>query len=72
MEGLKIQTRPLWTALHLMPPYEACTRLGSGQVAESLCTRGLSLPCSTNLTEKELETVVAGVATVLGRPVEAL
>jgi len=66
LEDLQIQTRPLWTALHLMPPFQAFARLGSGRVAESLCARGLSLPCSTNLTEPELDTVVAGVATVLG------
>ena len=66
LEAKGIQTRPLWTALHLMPPYRSCPMLGSGQVAADLCARGLSLPCSTSVTGAELDEVAAGVEAFLG------
>lgn len=56
-----IQTRPLWTALHLMPPYQGIQVLGSGKVSEYLCSFGLSLPCSTNLSKKDQMTVIQAV-----------
>jgi len=59
--GKGIQTRPLWTALHLMPPYKGASLLGSGKISEELCTLGLSLPCSTNLSERDQQTVIEAV-----------
>lgn len=56
-----IQTRPLWTALHLMPPYMNAPLLGSGQISESLCTHGLSLPCSTSLSDDDQQLVINAV-----------
>jgi len=58
MEENQVQTRPLWTALHLMPPFEDCPRLGSGNVAKDLCTRGLSLPSSTSLKPAQQDSVI--------------
>ncbi len=65
LEGEGIQTRPLWTALHRMPPYAACPLLGTGEVAQDLCTRGLSLPCSTTLTDAEQDRVIASLQRIL-------
>lgn len=65
LEGEGILTRPLWTALHLMPPYAGCPRLGSGEVAADLCARGLSLPCSTTLTEGQQAAVIQALPKVL-------
>ena len=56
-----IQTRPLWTALHLMPPYKEAALLGSGKISEGLCAHGLSLPCSTNMTEMDQAAVIQAV-----------
>ncbi|GLH73049.1 aminotransferase DegT [Geothrix limicola] len=56
-----IQTRPLWTALHMMPPYKEVTLLGSGRVSESLCAHGLSLPCSTGLSGDDQQSVIEAV-----------
>lgn len=56
-----IQTRPLWTALHLMPPYKDALLLGSGRISESLCAHGLSLPCSTSLSEVDQQSVISAV-----------
>lgn len=62
MEDNQIQTRPLWTALHLMPPFKDCQVLGTGRVAEKLCESGLSLPCSTNITSDELDQVASALS----------
>ena len=56
-----VQTRPLWTALHLMPPYQKAPRLGTGKVSEYLCSFGLSLPCSTALSEGDQKLVIEAV-----------
>ncbi len=61
-----IQTRPLWTALHLMPPFASSLRLGSGSVAEELCKQGLSLPCSTNLSEQDQMKVIEALKELVG------
>ncbi len=61
LEARGIQSRPLWTALHRMPPYRDCARLGSGLVAEELCDQGLSLPCSVHLTLAQQDEVIAAV-----------
>jgi dTDP-4-amino-4,6-dideoxygalactose transaminase len=53
----QIETRPIWTPLHLMPLYRGCQRLG-GEVAESLFARGLSLPCSVALDEAAQDKVI--------------
>ncbi|BDU70459.1 putative pyridoxal phosphate-dependent aminotransferase EpsN [Geothrix oryzae] len=60
-----VQTRPLWTALHLMPPYQGVPLLGSGKVSESLCSFGLSLPCSTSLSKKDQAMVIEAVREIL-------
>jgi len=56
-----IQTRPLWTALHLMPSYREAPLLGSGKVSECLCSHGLSIPCSTNISEQDQDSVISAV-----------
>lgn len=60
-----IESRPLWTPLHLQVPYAGAPRLG-GEVAESLHRRGVSLPCSTGLTEQEQDRAVATLVEILG------
>ena len=63
--ALGIQTRPLWTALHLMPPYRDVQLLGTGKVSEALCGHGLSLPCSTHLSMADQQSVIKAVSDVL-------
>ncbi|MBF0250964.1 MAG: LegC family aminotransferase [Alphaproteobacteria bacterium] len=60
LERQNIQTRPLWQPIHLNTPYRGFEVLG-GEVAEDLCRRCLSLPCSVNLTEAEQERVVSAL-----------
>lgn len=58
MTAAKIQTRPIWQLNHLQKPY-----LGSrcGKIAKAVYyyDRILNLPCSSNLTDEELERVAA-------------
>jgi len=55
-----IGARAVWRPLHLQPPLRDATVLG-GAVAESLFQRGLSLPCSTDLTESDQDRVIDAV-----------
>jgi dTDP-4-amino-4,6-dideoxygalactose transaminase len=54
----QIETRPVWKPLHLQPVFAECTSIG-GEVAEDLFARGLCLPSGSNLTDEELERVIA-------------
>ncbi len=58
LQAHEIDARALWRPLHLQPPYAGVERLG-GDVGLDLFARGLSLPCSTDLTEADQERVIA-------------
>lgn len=53
-----IESRPVWKPMHLQPVFHRYERVG-GEVAEDVFNRGLCLPSGSNLTEAELERVVA-------------
>jgi dTDP-4-amino-4,6-dideoxygalactose transaminase len=55
-----IEARTLWRPLHEQPPYATADVLG-GNVAEALFARGVSLPCSTQLTHDEQARVIDAV-----------
>jgi dTDP-4-amino-4,6-dideoxygalactose transaminase len=61
-----VDARTLWRPLHAQPPYLTDARVG-GQVADDLFARGLSLPCSTNLTDEQQTRVIAAVRDFLRR-----
>jgi dTDP-4-amino-4,6-dideoxygalactose transaminase len=61
----RVGSRPLWRPLHLQPPWQHATRVG-GEVAEDIFTRGLSLPCSYDLTDAEQDRVIEAVLAFLG------
>ena len=60
LNGAGVQARALWRPLHLQPPFAGVRRLG-GDVAEDLFTRGVSLPCSTTLTDADQDRVIEAV-----------
>lgn len=60
-----VQGRALWRPLHDQPPFAASERLG-GSVASSLFERGISLPCSTSITDDERRQVVDAVVDFFG------
>lgn len=55
-----IEARTFWKPVHLQVPYLACPK-SKLDIAESLWQRIITLPCSTNITEGELEEVVKAV-----------
>jgi dTDP-4-amino-4,6-dideoxygalactose transaminase len=68
LDAKGIQTRPVWAPAHVMPFYRDAGRLG-GKVAERLFAQGLSLPCSTGLTNKDQDRVIDAVLSVVGTKV---
>ncbi len=55
-----IESRPIWTPLHLLPPYQQAPRLG-GAVAEAIFARGLCLPSSAGLGTGEQARVIEAI-----------
>jgi perosamine synthetase len=53
----KIQTRPLWHPLHLLPPYKGCAA-GPLPVTEKLHRECLSLPSSVNLPKNAQDRII--------------
>jgi len=53
-----VQTRPLWTPIHLSPAHRSSTVVG-GENAERLHRQSLSLPCSVGLKESDQESVIS-------------
>jgi dTDP-4-amino-4,6-dideoxygalactose transaminase len=66
LESSGIQTRPVWAPAHLMPFYAGAPRLG-GAVGDRLFAHGLSLPCSTGLTDTDAERVIDTVRALLAQ-----
>ncbi len=60
-----IGARALWRPLHQQPPFRDAPRLG-GSVANALFDRGVSLPCSYDLTELQQDRVIAVVRSFFG------
>lgn len=56
-----IGARALWRPVHAQPPYAELSVLGTGGVADDIFRRGLSLPCSTDITDEEQDRVVEAV-----------
>lgn len=53
-----IEVRSFWKPVHLQKPYRESIRADSLEVAEGLWDRIVTLPCSTGITDGELERVV--------------
>jgi pyridoxal phosphate-dependent aminotransferase EpsN len=63
LEAQNIEARPVWKPMHRQPVFRGCRCYG-GAVAEDLFDKGLCLPSGSNLTERDLERVVAIVRDV--------
>lgn len=55
--GERIETRPVFPCMHLLPPYQHLAPAGSLPVAEEISRRGLNLPTSPTLTRADVERV---------------
>jgi pyridoxal phosphate-dependent aminotransferase EpsN len=52
-----VEGRPVWKPMHLQPLYEGCDRYG-GEVGADLYRRGLCLPSSSSLSDREQDRVI--------------
>jgi perosamine synthetase len=66
-----IETRPIFNPMHRVRAHCAC-QADACPVAEELSETGLSLPCSTDLSDAELDEVVEAVIAGLAQPVSAV
>ena len=64
LKELDIESRTFWKPVHLQLPYEKVEKSYLG-VTEKIWNRILTLPCSTGITEEELEMSVQAVKSVL-------
>lgn len=60
----EIEARPFWKPVHLQKPYENCPK-SKVCVAEKLWQRIITLPCSTNITDNQMEKVVEALRKAL-------
>ena len=58
LDANNIQTRPAWTPIHLQKPYQGCQTYNV-EKAEELVGISLCLPSSTNLSDEDLNNVIA-------------
>jgi perosamine synthetase len=63
LDVMGIETRPVFYPMHVMPPYQEPS--GSYPRAELCGARGINLPTHANLTEQDLDYIVAALETVL-------
>ncbi len=54
----EIESRPLWKPMHLQPVFKNYSNYSNG-ISEDLFRRGLCLPSGSNLTDHDLERIVA-------------
>jgi perosamine synthetase len=64
LDGIGIQTRPLWQPMHLSPAHRGSYSTDCS-VSERLNRDGLSLPCSVGISDAEMERVISAITLVL-------
>jgi len=60
-----IESRTFWKPVHMQKPYENAVRADSLKNTDTIWSRILTLPCSTNITDAEIETVSDSLLKVL-------
>ncbi len=53
-----IMSRPFWVPMNKLPMYSNCSYISSNSISERVHLRALSIPCSTNISQPELEEVI--------------
>jgi len=66
LRAADVDARPFWKPLHFQTPFADSPR-GDLSVSENLWQRIVTLPCSTGITDAELNTVVDAVIREVGR-----
>lgn len=65
MRDRGIECRSFWKPVHLQLPYQNAIRAESFKVADGLWDRIVTLPCSTGITDEELDMVVRAIKEAL-------
>ncbi len=60
-----IEARTFWKPIHMQKPYENAVKADSLETTDALWSKILTLPCSTNITDTEIETVSDALKKVL-------
>ena len=60
-----IEARTFWKPIHMQKPYENAIRADSLETTDALWSKILTLPCSTNIKEDEIEMVATALKKVL-------
>jgi perosamine synthetase len=63
--AMGIQARPIWQLLPSLPAFREKAFSWKLEHAESVCRRGLSLPCSVGLEESSQDHVIEAVRSVV-------
>lgn len=58
LEQHKIQTRPFWIPMNQLPAFKEDIYYNLEDVSKDVYERSLSLPCSTNIQDKEIDFIV--------------
>jgi pyridoxal phosphate-dependent aminotransferase EpsN len=66
LDAANVEARPVWKPLHTQPLYKECEVIG-GNVAKDLHRRGICLPSSSSLSEREQAFVIARIREAGGR-----
>ena len=64
LDGMNIETRPLWKPLHLQPVYKSDTVVVNG-VSESLFRRGLCLPSGPCVSDEDVKYIIESIKTAV-------
>lgn len=60
-----IESRPLWTPIHELPVFTNDLYVTRENVSSDVSRRGIMLPCSTSITDEQLERVTQSIAKFL-------
>jgi len=60
-----IEARPLWTPIHELPVFREDLYITRDSVAPEMSRRGIMLPCSTSITDEQLQRVSQVIGSVL-------
>ena len=64
LDNKGIESRPFWKPIHLQKPYRN-SPVGNVEIAESLWQRLMSLPCSTGISNNELNNVANAICNII-------
>ena len=61
LKNNNIESRPLWTPLHLLPAFKDCSFITKEKVSDLLYNSCLSLPCSSGISDNDVKFVCSKI-----------